>query len=305
MRFHFVVNPVAGRRHARALAAAVMEGLRTQGHGVTSHETVAPGDARRHVASLDAGSLDRLVVAGGDGTLREVVNSRPPPLPWPVAMLPVGTANLVSREVALPLSRDPDVVLRALLAAEPWKVSLLEIARDGAPPEHAVATIGVGLDGEIVRCVAAARARASVPGAGGYRQWVAPLWSTFRGYRFPSVEATLDGTRTYRGAAVITQNSRSYGGLLSLDPEARLDADAFRVVVARTRSRRDLPRFFLGALRGRLTDYHDVLSRPAQEVLIRARVPVAVQADGDPAGTTDLVVRLRPRSLTLLRRAPA
>jgi diacylglycerol kinase family enzyme len=218
-------------------------------------------------------------------------------------MLPVGTANLVSREVALPLTREADVLFEGIVRALPWTVGLLEIHRAGALPERAVATVGAGLDGEIVHRVARARAGASTPGAGGYRRWVGPITGALGGGRFPLVEATLDGRRTYRGTAVVLQHARAYGGVFSITPDARLDSDVIDVVVVRSRSRRDLLRLLVGAWRSRLSRYHDVVHRRATEVWIRARDPVSVQADGDPAGTTDLFVRLLPRSLTLLRAA--
>jgi diacylglycerol kinase (ATP) len=302
VRFHFVVNPVAGRRTALSIADAIAARLEARGHSTSRHVTSGPGDARAHVAAGAVPATDRLVVVGGDGTLREVINGAPPPLPWPVGIVPVGTANLVGREARMPLSRDPDALVEALVAAEPWTTDLLELARAGEAPERAAANVGAGLDAEIVH--AAAHEREAHAGLGGYARWVKPIWGTFRAFDFSRIEATVDGRRTYRGSGIVVQNARSYGGLFTLAPEARMDSGLLDVTVIRCRTHRDLFRILLGAWLGRLTQHKDVAFVRGTEVSIRAARPLALQADGDPAGHTDVVVRVLPGALRLLR-APA
>ena len=51
-----------------------------------------------------AGTVDLLIVVGGDGTLNEVLNGLADPLRVPLALLPVGTANMLARDLALPHS---------------------------------------------------------------------------------------------------------------------------------------------------------------------------------------------------------
>jgi diacylglycerol kinase (ATP) len=303
-RFHFVVNPVSGRRQAPTIAGALARRLEAAGHATTTHLTTAPGDARAHVASLAPGAFDVLVVAGGDGTLREVVNSRPPPLPWSVAMLPAGTANLVSREAVFPLTRDVETLAASLLAATPWAVDLLEIRREGAAPEWAVATIGVGLDAEVVHRVAAVRARETVGGGGGYQHWIGPILSTLREFPVPEVEVSVDGARPVRGTAAIVQNSKAYGGFLRLVPDATLDSRRLSVVVLSPRRRRDLFSIASSLLVGRVLRRRGVRLLRGREARIRADRPTPVAVDGDAAGRTDLDVRLVPEGLTLLRRRP-
>ncbi|MDJ0975703.1 MAG: diacylglycerol kinase family protein, partial [Planctomycetota bacterium] len=95
MRYHFIVNPVAGRGRVTTILDDVQTMLREHGFEVSRYVTKAAGDAGVHVATLGPDEVDRVVVVGGDGTLREVVNGMPPPLPWPIGIVPVGTANLV------------------------------------------------------------------------------------------------------------------------------------------------------------------------------------------------------------------
>jgi diacylglycerol kinase family enzyme len=297
MRFHFVVNPVAGRRLALPLVEAVRHALHGQGASTTQYVTTGPGDAATHVRDLEDEATDRLVVVGGDGTLREVVDARPTPLPWPVGLVPMGTANLVGREVRMPLGGRAPRVAAALRAAQPWRVDVLRLRQGDGAVGHAVANVGVGLDAEVVHAVARARAG----GSGGYARWVRPIWESVQAFRFPRLRVTVDERVTYAAAACIVQNAHNYGGIFELSARAALDSGRLDVVLVKARTRRDLLRILAGALARRAGRFHDVRVVPASRVRVRCASSVAVQADGDPAGRTDLEVERVPEGLTLLR----
>src|SRR5262245_64443775 len=126
MRVHIIANPTAGRGRTPRLVAALDAALRARGATVTTYLTAGTGDATTHARTLDPASIDRLAVVGGDGTLHEVVNGKPVPLPWPVAVVPVGTANLVARDVGMPLAPKAEAHARVILEGEPWTVDLLD-----------------------------------------------------------------------------------------------------------------------------------------------------------------------------------
>src|ERR1043166_5649170 len=90
-RVHFIRNgKVAGNDALRAAIARQRE----IGHRIEVRVTWEKGDARRFVS--EAGQVDLLIAAGGDGTLNEVVhglmdlsiNARPI-----LGVVPLGTAN--------------------------------------------------------------------------------------------------------------------------------------------------------------------------------------------------------------------
>ena len=299
MRFHFVVNPVAGRARAVPLVEAMSEGLRGLGHDASTHVTLAAGDAAAHVRDLEADTLDRLIVVGGDGTLREVVNSRPPPLPWPVGVVPMGTANLVGRELRMPLHGTPDELVARLSSARNWVVDLLRF-ENGEGQGLAVANVGAGLDAEIVHAAALVRS----DDLGGYGKWVAPIWRSLATFRFPPLRVTVDGRRTFNAGACVVQNARNYGGLFELSPDAALDSGRLEVTLLRARSHRDLFRVMTGAFLRRASRFKDVRVVSGQGVEIAADEAVPLQADGDPAGRAPVAVDLIAKSLVLLR-APA
>jgi diacylglycerol kinase (ATP) len=294
MRIHVVANPTAGRGrvpdHVRRLSAR----LSSAGARVTVHLTSGPDDARRHVAAMAPSDADRLVVVGGDGTLHEVVNAHPAPFPWPVAVVPVGTANLVARDVGMPPARGAERIARAVLEGDLWRADLLQTDRGVA-----VANVGVGLDAEIVRAASAAR-RGRL---GGYARWLGPVARTFVGHVPSRIEASVDGGPTIDAAALMVQNARCYGGMFRLCPDARMDDGLLHVFAIRRAQRRDWFLLVLAAYRGVAARSRDVTVASGRSVEIRAAPRAAVQVDGDPAGETPTTVRVLPGALTLLRAA--
>src|SRR5213596_1845144 len=92
-----------------ALQTAVAR-QRAIGHTIEVRVTAEKGDARRFVA--EAGEVDLLIAAGGDGTLNEVIHglmdlstaARPV-----LGMMPLGTANDFATGCGIP--RDPEQAL--------------------------------------------------------------------------------------------------------------------------------------------------------------------------------------------------
>src|SRR5471030_638238 len=95
-------NPLAGRRR-RGLVEAVMRHVRDAGWTIDLVDTTAAGDARRIAETCDAARYAVIAVAGGDGTINEVVNGlarRSGETPA-IAIVPLGTANVLAQELGL------------------------------------------------------------------------------------------------------------------------------------------------------------------------------------------------------------
>lgn len=298
-RFYLLENPSAGRARGREFLDALTRALVGQGNEVTTYVGGEPGDLARHAATLEDDQLDVLLVAGGDGTVRSVLNGRDDDLPWPVGVVPVGTANLVARETRMFGHKEPQALAEALRTAEPWSVDLLHVEREDGRVEKAISSVGIGLDGELVHMVAELRGAQTT--SGGYHKWVKPAWTAFHDYAFPPLSVQVDAKGAFETALAVVQNARNYGGLFTLSPEARLDSGRMDVVTVKARTALDMLRLGLRAGTGVLHRDRQVRIVPATKVRIRATAAVPVQADGDPAGTTDLEITLRRGALTLLR----
>ena len=100
----FIYNLHAGKGQLKAHLSDVLDELTKAGWLVCVHPTQGPADATAAAKAL-GGAFDRVVCAGGDGTLHEVVTGlmtqdcRPP-----IGYIPAGSTNDFARNLALPRS---------------------------------------------------------------------------------------------------------------------------------------------------------------------------------------------------------
>lgn len=98
----FIFNAYAGKGRVRTHLATLVDGFIKAGWDVTIHATQGTGDAAA-VTAARAGEFDRIVCAGGDGTLHEVVDGLLRQAHRPeIAYIPAGTTNDCSKNLGLP-----------------------------------------------------------------------------------------------------------------------------------------------------------------------------------------------------------
>ena len=117
----FIYNTHAGKGTLRTRLAPVLDAL-AQDWDVTAHPTQGPEDAEQTVRAR-AGEFQRIVCAGGDGTLHQVVTglmglgARPE-----VGYIPAGTTNDFSKNLSLP--RGLEAMARTAAAGVPRAVDV-------------------------------------------------------------------------------------------------------------------------------------------------------------------------------------
>jgi len=286
-----VANPVAGAGRAREPVGRLVRRLEERGHAVECVFTEGPGDAHRHAAR--AGAVDRLVVAGGDGTLNEVVNGLPDPAAVPLAHLALGTANMLARELRLP--RRPEALAELL---ETGSVRRLDLGRIG--DERFLLVASAGFDALVTREVARHR-RESL----GYLGYAVPIARALRRYRPPVLRVRVDDGEPVSGALAIVSNVRNYGGLFEVADRARVDSGVLDAVVFREARVRDLLRFAAAARLGRVSRLSDVTYRRGTRIAIESDAPVPVEVDGDFQGETPVTLEVLPGAARAVAPPPA
>jgi diacylglycerol kinase (ATP) len=121
-----IVNPMSGAESASSHLALINERLREHVGTMDIVMTVAAGDAARAAAAAVRDGYDHLFVAGGDGTLNEVVNGvGATPAGFETvtfAVIPLGTGNDFATALGIP----PDIegALSAILGGQSVKVDV-------------------------------------------------------------------------------------------------------------------------------------------------------------------------------------
>lgn len=137
----WIVNPYAGKAAMRQHALACIDCFVRAGWDVTVYTTQQPKDARR-VARERAKAFDRVVCAGGDGTLGEVVSGiMDAGVKVPLGYIPAGTTNDFAS--SLGLSRMP---AEAATVAAGDSLTALDIGQFGEEYFAYVAAFGLFTD---------------------------------------------------------------------------------------------------------------------------------------------------------------
>jgi YegS/Rv2252/BmrU family lipid kinase len=278
-----VFNPVAGRRRA-ALLWRVLDVLAANGIRLDLAETHRAGHAETLAREAVQAGAPMVVAAGGDGTIAEVANglmgsgAR-------LGVIPLGTANVLAHELALPFA--PRAVAAALAFGRTRRL-WPGMARGPEGSRLFVQMLGVGFDAQVVHQISFPLKR--VLGKNAYV--LQGLRETWR-YKFPPVRLRIDETETEAASAVISKG-RLYGGRFLLAPEAHPAEPGFSVVLFGCTG--PAAALMYGAalpvgLLGRAPGVRHVRARTVELV---GNTPIPAQADGDAAGFTPLSVMDAP-----------
>jgi diacylglycerol kinase (ATP) len=281
-----IVNPDAGRVAAkRRQLGRVVETLRGRGCAVETREALRAGDAER--LARDAGpEFDVIVAAGGDGTIAAVANGVAA-APRPIAILPLGTANVLAAEIGLPRRASS---LAEVIAEAPG-VPIWPGQIDG---RLFLTSAGSGFDADVVAAVDGGLKR-----RGGKLAFVWAALSCLVRYRERTLSVIADGIE-HRVAGVIATTGPLYAGRFVIAPEARLDDPVLHLVLLRQRSRRDVLRHYLAMLTGRLPRAAGVTICAVREITIARAADAPVQADGDIAARLPVTLVIAERPIPLV-----
>jgi diacylglycerol kinase family enzyme len=294
-------NPIAGRRR-RGLVDAVVRQVRAEGWTVDLVDTEAVGDARRLAETCDATRYAVIAVAGGDGTINEVVNglARQGEGAPALAIVPLGTANVLAHELGL--SFEAAAIARTMVAGRALLVRPGEACNGGAPRCFSLMA-GAGFDAKVVAGVSAPLKRRFGRGAYVWRSMIET-----RRYRPVRYAVEIDGVR-YEAASVIVTRGRLYAGPYVVAPLATLSDPLLHVCLFERWGRSHTLRFGFALLTGRLPragGYRVIAGREVKvSVLSDAGEPGTqpVQIDGDDALTLPVSINLASGAVRLLQPA--
>ncbi|MEZ5840694.1 MAG: YegS/Rv2252/BmrU family lipid kinase [Hyphomicrobiales bacterium] len=293
-RIHLIYNPTAGQRR-RGFVGNVVEGLAAAGVEILERPTSHRGHAEALAAAAVAEGAETIAVAGGDGTINEVVNGvarSPGGRDVAIGIIPCGTANVVAHEIGLAVS------VRATVETL-TRGTAREIRPGVVDGRLFVFSLGAGFDAQAVETVNA-RVKSAV-GPGAY-----VLSALGRVVSRPPDRYTVivDGQR-FEASSVVVAKGRHYAGGYVLAPAADLAADRFEVCLFRFPTRAHMLLFGAALVAGGATRLGNATSLLAETVEIVGRDGERVQVDGDVGGTLPCRATVFPGTLRLIYPAGA
>lgn len=236
------------------------------------------GDAEAFARAARANQYDLVVAAGGDGTINEVINGLQRS-ELPLAVLPLGTANVLAAECGL--DRSLQEIAEAIALHEPCPVFL-----GTANGRRFALMVGIGFDARVVEGLDVGLKRL----VGKVAYGLAALAQLVR-YRPQRYVVEIDG-KQFTAAAVVIAKGHYYGGRFVVAPRARLDEPHLHVAIFERSGRWNLLRYAWALLTGTLDRLPDVRIVPATALTVQGPAGEAVQADGDLVAALPLNVSL-------------
>ena len=291
-RVFVVLNPMAGSCTADDVHTALQQHF-GDNTTVDIYETTGADDEDvAEIVRREAGKGAALVgAAGGDGTVSEVAEGLIGS-DIPMGIIPVGTANVFARELALPMTLNEAC---ALLAGEygTTKIDAMKVGDD-----YFILQIGIGLDSLMIRDTEREAKRRF-----GRAAYIWTMLTRLVGYQPVRFTIMADGRRVRpRASQVLIAN----GGVLGVPPfrwgpNIAPDDGKINVCIVSARTALD----YLGLI------WHTVLGQQrrdrnvryldaATSIVISADHPLPVQADGEILGNTPIQIQVVPHAVTVI-----
>ena len=283
-----LVNP--GARRGDRAAGDARASLEAQGLEVLP---TSPGDLDRlgEVIGRMRGEIDRVVVAGGDGTLNTAVQALVGS-GLPIAVLPVGTANNLARTLRLPTSLEAACALAA-------HGELRAIDLGWINGRYFFTTASMGLSVQISERLSAETKQRW--GALSYA--VVALRAMVQARPFRAEISWAGGTRQSRTVQIVVGNGRYYGSALPVAEDAEIDDARLDLYSLEVRHWLGLLALLPALRRGRHGEKRSVEALRAAEFEITTNLPLKLNVDGELWGRTPVRCRVVPRALQVF--APA
>jgi len=284
-----ILNPISGYARSRQLPIRLRRRLEEEGFEAYFHITCGPDDAKR-AASGAADRFDAIVVAGGDGTIREVIDGLAG-RSVPLAILPTGTENLLAKELKVPSNN-----LEALIASlKGGRLQNLDLAL--ANGRHFLMVSGVGFDAEVLHHLLRYRTSNIT-----HLTYFWPIWRTFWEYAFPPISAWVDGEKlvdNQRGLLFVS-NIRRYAVGLRICMQARCDDGLLDVCFYPCTHQIPLLLHAWRTVWGRHVRQGGAVYRQGRTVRVESNQRIAFQTDGDPAGFLPAQFSIRQHQVKIL-----
>ncbi len=266
--------------------------LGAQGTPATLCATTGPNTAGEIARKLvQAEGVSRILVAGGDGTLNEVLNGIVG-LDVELGVLPAGTANVLANELGIG-RWSKALATVASCHPQPVPAGVLEFP-DGSR-RHFLMMAGAGFDARMVYHVDPAMKRK----VGKLAYWMAGLSQL--GRKLEQLRVHVDG-REMQGSFCLASRVRNYGGDLEIAPTIRLTDDDLEVVLFEATLTATYLAHLANVLAGRVQSAQGITTLRAHTIELSPAgdEPVHLQVDGEHAGFLPVRIRTCPGALRLL-----
>lgn len=281
-RARLIYNPTSGQEIIKQNIAEVLDILEEQGYESSAFQTKpAPLSAQKEAERAAKAGFDLILVAGGDGTINEVVNGIAPLEHRPkIAIIPTGTTNDYARALKIPMG-DPVAAAKIIANNETKKIDIGRAFGD----KYFINIAAAGTLTELTYSVPS-----EVKTRLGYLAYVAKGIEMFPKTKVRPVRIDHDWG-IFKGdvSLVFVALTNSIGGFEQLAPDTKLDDGNFTLILVKTDKLLDMLSILVQAMNGGQhvsdTNIEYLKTRKLRIEALDDTEPFMLNLDGEYGGT--------------------
>ena len=300
--WYLILNPQAGGGRGIKHEQEILQAISRRSLTCELYTTRCAGDATDAVQRAIEQGHRKIVVAGGDGTMNEVLNgimqqNTVPSVSILLAQIPVGTGNDWRRTWNIGGSIQGAISLLENPATTIQDVAKITFQHQGHEKTQWFMNVaGCGFDAQVT--LAANQAKSE--GKSGLFTYISKLITTLSAYQEPRIRYRID-TKEYNNEtfALLAGICKYAGNAMKLVPEADPRDGLFHLTVANKISKfkviRNLHRLFTGSF----IKLKEVKTFTCRELEILTP-ELQIQADGESIGHSPALFEISPRKLHIV-----
>ena len=234
--------------------------------------------------AIEKAKADRVIAVGGDGTLKLIaeclLNTD-----TPIGIIPAGSANGMAKELGIPM--DINEALKVAAEGTPKKIHATLVNE-----ELCIHLSDIGFNAYLVKKFDELPTR-------GMFTYAKSAWHAFWNHRKMKVQFKV-GSREIKtdAAMVVIANATKYGTGFNINPDGKLDDDAFEIILIKEYAVMEILKIWVSKLPW---NPKKIESFQASEVQITTKHKAHFQVDGEYLGKTNKVeAKLLPKAINVI-----
>lgn len=297
MKYHFILNPVAGRGKAYRAIKYLRKILHDRKIEHQFSITNAPGHATK-IAEYAKDKTETIVAVGGDGTVNEIVNGLVNSKTR-LGLVPLGSGNDFARSLNIPKNIDKaiDIIFKnQIICVDIGKVKTNTLNKS-ENERFFINGIGIGFDATV------ALESKNISLLRGIPLYLTAVIKSLMKYRTPNFLLKIDNFITKSKFFLIAVgNGISSGGGFKLTPDAKLNDSKFDVCYVEDLSILKILKMLPSSLKGTHRKFKEVHYQKAEYLNISSNNNFNVHADGEIVGynVNNVEINIIPKQIQVI-----
>jgi YegS/Rv2252/BmrU family lipid kinase len=292
--YKIILNPFAGKGKAFRSIRTIEKYLQKYYMKYDMVITDSPKQAVNIALESANKGFEYIVVAGGDGTINEVLNgimksNNPEEIKF--GIIPVGGGNDFIKNIDYPKKIEKQVKLLRRRVTKKVDIGQVE-------DYYFINTLGIGFDAQVAITYSKSKV---LNGATGYMKAIMKTLIKCKSYpvEIQVNDISIKGDKLF----VSVGNGKCCGGKFLLTPEAKIDDGVFDFCIINKLTRREIIKFLPKVIKGKHVNLPMVTILKGKEIIVKSNEDLPVYLDGEIPDLKDrknIDIKIIPKKINLI-----